>query len=264
MKAALLFMLLGLIGLGWPAHAAAPFDPFAAAGVDEHPGAQVPLDATFRDQAGAAVTLRQLAGGRPILLVPVQHRCPNLCGFTLDGLAQALRAQGARPGRDLTLVAFGIDPAEQTADAAISEARLTHALGHPDGVYALTGPAPQVGAVTQALGYRYAWDPRLSQYAHVAAAAVLTPNGKLAGWVYGVRPPPAVLARALDAARRGGVAALGDRLILLCYHYDARTGRYDPLAMTLLRGGAATAVVALGGFVGVSLLRDRRRRSSAP
>jgi len=257
-------LVLALLLAAFGARAAPPFDPFGVATIDARPGAQIPLDLPFQDETGRTVTLRGLAHGRPILLAPVQHRCPNICIATLEGLARVLRGQTARPGRDVEVVAFGIDPREGPADAAVSARRLEAGLAGPAGVAALTGPASRIAQVTQALGYRYAWDTRIGQYAHVAAVAVLSPGGRLSGWLYGVAPPPTLVHAAIAAAARGGVASLGERLLLLCYHYDPVSGRYDVLVMDLLGGAAALTALTLAGFIGLMLLRERRARSAPP
>jgi protein SCO1/2 len=183
----------------------------------------------------------------------VQHHCPNLCGYTLDGLAARLRETGL--DRGASVVALGIDPKETPADAAASAARLA---GLAD-AHAVVGAAPQVAALTGALGYRYAWDARLGQYVHLAAVAVLTPQGKLSSWLYGLQPPAPVLRAAVQAAAKGGFSAIGDRIILLCYHYDPQTGRYDSVVAAALKVGAGAVVLALAAFVALSLGRDRRR-----
>ncbi len=128
---------------------------------------------------------------------------------------------------------------------------------------ALTGDASAIGAVTHALGYRYAWDARMGQYAHIAATAVLTPDGRLSSWLYGVRPPPQVIKAAVAVAGRNGLSALGDQLLLLCYHYDAVSGRYDSLAKTLVRASFAATAALVAGLVGFSLWRERRRGRAA-
>jgi len=250
--------LLVLMTLAGAARAAGPFDPFHLARIDGRPGAQVPLDLAFRDQAGDTVTLRSLAHGRPILLAPVQHRCPNICGATLEGLARAVNGQAARPGRELEIVAFGIDPREGVADAVVSARRLGAALdGQP--VHALTGPPSDIAAVTSAIGYHYAWDPRLGQYAHIAAVAVLTPDGRLSSWLYGIQPSPQALSAAVAAARRGDAGDRGQQLLLLCYHYIPIIGTYGTLALNALKIAGAACVLALFGFIANSLLRERRR-----
>ncbi|MGF7163330.1 protein SCO1/2 [Rhodoligotrophos appendicifer] len=246
---------------------AAAFDPFDRAGIDQRPGVQVPLDLTFQDESGKTVTLREVAGGKPILLAPVLHQCPNICGVTLAGLAQAIEAQTFVPGQDFALVAFGIDPKEGPPQAVASLARLQQAFPSLSGgvVHAVTGIKPNIAAVTDALGYSYAWDPQIGQYAHVAAVAVLTAQGKLTRWLYGVSPGPTDVKLALTEAGEGKLGRWSDQLLLLCYHYDPQTGRYGPVIWGTLRvAGAATVAVGLG-FIGFSLLRERRKNGrSAP
>ena len=239
----------------------AAFDAFTAAAIDPRPGARVPLDRPFLDATGKPTTLAALGQGKPILLVPVLHACPNICGVTLAGLAQAIADQPYRPGRDFAFVAFGIDPAETPTDANASLARLAEAFPAAAPVHGLTGSAADIAAVTGALGYRYAFDPEIGQYAHMAAAAVLTSDGRLAAWLYGIAPDPEDLRLALTDAGEGRLGTWADQLLLLlCYHYDPQTGRYGSLAMGLLRtAGAATA----GGgalLIGLALYRERRRR----
>lgn len=236
-----------------------PFDPFGVARVDQRPGAAIPLDAVFRDETGRPVTLRGLAEGKPLVIAPVQHHCPNICGLTLEGLSSAIGGQSYRPGRDFEVVALGIDPREQPADAMTSEQRLPKAPG----VHALVGDAASVAAVTRALGYRYAWDPRIGQYAHMAAVAVLTPKGRLSHWLYGVAPTPNDLHLALTDAGAGRLGGIVEQIRLLCYHFDPKAGRYDSTVMTMARwlGGLLTAGLLL--MVGGLAWRSRRRTGAA-
>jgi protein SCO1 len=259
-----LLLALGLLVFG--AGSAAALDPFKAAGIDRKPDARAPLDLAFKDERGAATTLRELSGGRPMLLVPVQHQCPNICGITLAGLLQAVASQSQRPGFDFTIVAFGIDPKETPRDAAESLGRLLQAFpAFPrDAIHGLTGTAANVAAVTGALGYRYAWDTELQQYDHVAAIAVLTPDGRLARWLYGVAPAPEDLKLALIEAREGESGHWTDQLLLLCYHYDPATGRYSSIIWTALQVLAAATLTAILIFVGRNLYRERRLAKGGP
>jgi protein SCO1/2 len=245
------FLLL-LMLLASPALA---LDPFRDAGIDRRADGAVPMDIPFREADGTLTTLRRIAEGRPILLAPVQHDCPNLCGLTLAGLVQAIGAQAFAAGRDFAVVAFGIDPKEGPAAAQAAVDR----LGAPFPIHALTGAETDIAAVTDGLGYRFAWDPALAQYAHVAAVAVLTPDGRLARWLYGVAPAPTDLSLALTEAGEGTVGDWADQLLLLCYHYDPETGRYGPLVWTLLRLGGGLTVAAAGAFMLLALRRERRR-----
>ncbi len=223
---------------------AAPFLPFEQARIDDRPGAQVPLDMPFVDQRGQATTLRRIAQGKPLLLVPVLHDCPNICDATLAGLGEAIARQRFRVGRDVAVVAFGIDPRETPGEASrnLRRHRLTQ-------FSALVGGRPSIRAVTQALGYRYAWDARIGQYAHLSAVAVLTPEGRLSRWIGGIAPQPGQVERAIADARGSRTVGLGDALALLCYHYDPVSGRYSLAIDRIVKAAALLSVVALAALV---------------
>jgi len=250
-------LLLLLVTCARPAAAQDPFNPFGLATIDERPGARIPLDLPFTDASGRRTTLREIGGGKPILLAPVLHDCPNLCGVTLAGLADAIAAQPHRPGKDFAVTAFGIDPREDANAAARDLTRLQRASG-ADAIApmsALVGDDRSIHAVTDALGFRYAWDERIGQYAHVAAVAVLTPDGRLSSWLYGLAPEPQAVGQAIAAAAEGRTGSWTDQLLLLCYHYDPATGRYTPAIEVILRITAALTVVGLAAL----LWRLRRR-----
>ena len=247
------------------AWADAPFDPFSEVSIESEPGAVVPLDLPVQDEGGRIVTLRELGGGKPIVLVPMLHNCPNICPVLLRGVADAIAAQPYQPGSDFVLVAFGIDPEETAADAAETKASLLKE-GHASlgkGFHAVTADAKVVEAVTDALGYRYAFDDRIDQYAHAAATAVLTAEGRLARWLYGIAPQATDLRLALTEAGEGRIGGITDQFLLLCYQYDPQTGRYNSIVWLLLRGTGIVTVLLLGGFIGRSLLRERRRARRA-
>lgn len=236
------------------------FRPFDAAGIDQKPGATVPLDGRFTDEAGRLVTLRELAQGRPILLAPVLHNCPNICGLTLSGLMETIEAQSFRPSKEFVVVAFGIDPHEGPREAQGSLDQLRQRFSKlVDGVHAVTGSETSIRAVTNALGYRYAWDADTKQYAHEAAVAVLTPGGTLSRWLYGLAPDAGDLKLALTEAGRGRSGNWGDQLLLLCYHYDSTTGRYSPAIRNALGVGGGATVLAGAGWITVMFLRERKR-----
>lgn len=245
---ALMLMLAGPRAL-----AAQPFDPFGLAKVAPPPNATAPMAGAFRDQVGRPVTLAALAHGRPLVLVPVQYLCPNLCGLTLTGLDQAVQAQA---DRGFTVAALGIDPREGPAVAG----RTVAGLKTP--IVALTGPEAAVRAVTDALGYRYAWDRTLGQFAHISAVAVLEPNGRLVRWLPGPQVDPKILGRSLGRATPGREEPIPERLFLLCYHLVERGGIYDHRVIQVMRIAGATIVTLLLLLIGWLLGRERWRARS--
>ncbi|WP_395332075.1 SCO family protein [Novosphingobium sp. BL-8H] len=251
-RALIVFLMAMIIAL--PASAAAPFDPFGIARIDGNSGAIVPLDGILRDQDGRITSLRRLGHGLPLIVVPVLHDCPNICGITLAGVVDAARQQRHFvAGRDFAIVAFGIDPSE-TADAARAdlarlESQTVQAHSLPVPIAATTGGQGPVHAVTDALGYHYAFDPRIGQYAHAAASAVLTPDGRLVGWLYGLSPDAAALDKALSDARAGRTGGLARQLILLCYHYDPVAGTYSLAIERLIRWAGVATVLGIVALI---------------
>jgi protein SCO1/2 len=252
-----LLVILLIVCLAPSADGAASFDPFAAAVINSKPGAPVPLDLAFQDEGGRTTSLRVLGGGRPIILAPVLHKCPNICGVTLGGLGDAVASQPR--GSNFVVIALSIDPHETPMDAAASLAALEvrQSDGWQRNIHALTGTAEAIASVTDALGYHYAYDPALHQFAHAAAIAVLTQDGRLVRWIYGLAPDPDELRTAIVSAQSDRIGSLGEQLILLCYHYDPRTGRYTLLVNRLLQmAGTATALV-LAAVIAFAWRRER-------
>lgn len=253
-----ILLLLAALAAGDVAHA---FDPFQAAGIDDRPAAVLPADLVFTEADGRRTRLGAIGNGKPVLFAPVLHRCPNICGVTLSGLMQAIAVQQYRPGRDFSVVAFGIAP-EEGPDAAaetLQELRRRFPALSRQGVHALTGTRAEIEAVTDALGYRYARDDATGEYAHVAAVAALTPDGRLSRWLYGLAPAPDDVELALTEAGGGVIGGLAERLLILCYHYDPETGRYSPAIWTALRLAGGLTVGAGGLALALAFRRERRR-----
>jgi protein SCO1/2 len=255
-------LALLLAALGLATAAVDPNDPFKAASIAEKPGAAIPLDQPFVTADGKPVTLRQIAAGKPLLITPVQHECPNICGVTLAGISTAIDGQSKfRAGQDFAIVALGIDPREGPGQARDDLRRL--ARQRPDATWqpvALTGSAQAIHAVTDALGYRYAWSDQLRQYAHVSGTAVLTPDGRLSSWLYGLSPTPAQFDKALAQASAGQSGGVMQRLLLLCFHYDPQSGRYSLAITEALRWTGIATVLLIGAAIA---LLSRRRREAA-
>jgi protein SCO1/2 len=230
------------------------------AGVDQRLDAEVPLDLRFRDEEGRAVTLGDYVRDRPVIVTPVYYRCPMLCGEVLNGLTSALGVLPFTVGKEFTVVTVSFDPRETPVAAAEKKALYLKRYGRSGaaaGWHFLTGDADAIARLTAALGFRYAYDAALDQYAHGAAIAVLTPQGRISRYFFGVEFAPRDLRLGLVEASANRIGSLTDQLLLFCYHYDPATGKYGALVMRLVRAGGILTVLALGTFIVVMRRRER-------
>ncbi|HWP99389.1 MAG TPA: SCO family protein [Vicinamibacterales bacterium] len=232
-------------------------------GIAQRLNTPVPADLSFRDEHGRAVRLADLLGRRPVILTLVYYECPLLCGQVLEGLSKALRVVPFEPGRDYEVVAVSFDARETPASAAARKRALAARDGRVDRWHLLTGEAPAVERLAEAVGFRFTYDEGSGQFAHAAAAMVLTPEGVLARYFYGVEYAPRDLKFALMEASDRRIGSLADELLLLCYRYDPAQGRYGAIAYRLIRIGGGLTVAALGAFIVVMLRRERRARREA-
>jgi protein SCO1/2 len=256
---ALSVALLLVAALTTPAHADTPPFPLAEVGIDQHLNAQLPLDLRFHDEAGQTVRLGQYFGRTPVILVPSYYNCPMLCPIVFEGLVKALRVLSLNAGEHFTVLAVSIDPRETPALAAAKKQELVARYARPgtaDGWHFLTGDAAAVARLTQTVGFRYAYDARHEQYAHASGVMVLTPNGTLARYFYGIEYAPRDLRLGLVEAAANTIGSVVDQVLLLCYHYDPATGKYSVLTLNVIRAGGVVTVLALGTFIVVAIRRQ--------
>ena len=230
-------------------------------GFDQHIDEPLPLDTTFRDEAGATVRLGDYFGKRPVVLVFAYYECPMLCTLVINGLSGALGAMNLEPHKDFEIVTVSINPRETPAVAAAKKASYLERYkrsGAADGWHFLTGEQPQIDRLAKAAGFRYAWDAETKQYAHPSGVIVATPDGRLSKYLFGVEYGPRDLRFALVEASAGKVGTPVDALLLYCYHYDPMTGRYGLAIMRAIRVAGAATVLALGAFILVMVRRERR------
>jgi protein SCO1/2 len=228
-------------------------------GFDQRLGDQVPLDATFRDESGRTVKLGDYFGKRPVVLALAYYDCPMLCTVTLNGLASALDVLAFDPGRDFEIVTVSFEPKETPELAAAKKAVYLRRYRRPGAAAAwhfLTGDAAQIHRLTEAVGFRYAWDEPTKQYAHASGIMVLTSDGRLARYLYGVEYAPKDLRFAIVEASQGKILSPVDRLLLYCYHYDPTRGRYGTTIMAVLRVAGILTVAGLGTLMIVLRCRE--------
>ncbi|GBC83575.1 hypothetical protein HRbin10_02725 [bacterium HR10] len=265
-------ILLGGLGLwsplvreGWaqgvPSGQPAPI--LQRVGIDQKLNAQVPLDLVFRDESGRAVALREYFGERPVILSLVYYECPMLCTLILNGLLRSLRALSFTAGREFIVLTVSFDPREGPELAAAKKRAYVRSYGRSEaerGWHFLTGEETAIRRLTEAVGFRYAFDAETGQFAHASGIMVLTPQGRVARYFYGIEYAPRDLRLGLVEAAQGKIGSPVDQLLLYCYHYDPKTGRYSMLIMNVLRLAGAATVLALGSFMLVMFRRERRKK----
>jgi protein SCO1/2 len=232
-------------------------------GVLEHPDGRLPLDLPFADESERAVTLgAYLAPKRPLILTLNYYRCPMLCTLELNGLVEGLAALDRTIGREFDVVTVSIDPKETAALAREKKQAYLAAYGRPaaaSGWHFLTGPAASIEALSEAVGFAATYDPVSDQYAHPAVVFLITPDGRISRYLYGLRFEPKTLQLGLTEASEGRIGSAWDRFLLYCYHYDSRQGRYALAAMKLMRVGGIATVLIFGAVLSSLWLKERRR-----
>ncbi len=267
--------LAAVLLLALPAAAAAqmgpvPPPPMAATpgilqevGFDQKLGGTIPLDLAFVDETGKDVRLGDYFGRKPVVLSLVYYQCPMLCTISLNGLAGALEVLSFVPGQEFEVVTVSFDPREGPVLAAAKKKAYMARYKRPGaekGWHFLTGPKESVDRLTKAVGFRYVWDAETKQFAHPAGIVVATPEGKISRYLFGVEYSPKDLRLALVDAAGGRIGNAVDQVLLYCYQYDPKAGRYSASILDLLRLGALLTVLALGGFI---LSTTMRRRGKA-
>jgi protein SCO1 len=229
-------------------------------GFDQNINQPVPLDTTFLDEAGRTVHLGDYFGKRPVVLLFAYYDCPMLCTQVINGLASALAVLTLEPGADFEIVTVSFDPRDTPPTAAAKKAvyleRYKHA-GAAGAWHFLTGRQESIARLTKAAGFRYVWDNETQQFAHPTGVIVLTPDGRLARYLFGIEYGPRDLRYAIVEASSGKVGNAVDALLLYCYHYDPETGRYGLAIMRTLRVAGVATVLALGSFIFIMVRRDR-------
>jgi protein SCO1/2 len=249
-----------LLLLAAPAALAAPPPDLRGFAYEQRPGNRLPLDAAFRDETGRSVHLRELTGGKSLILALGYFHCPNLCGIVRTDLFDALSKTGMTAGRDYSLIALSIDPAESpqnARDAKAADMARYPLPGAETGWHFLTGAAADVQAVADAVGFRDKFDPQFKQFIHPAGIVFATPAGVVSNYLLGVGYAPNDVRLGVTRADLGSVAAAALPVLLLCYHYDPATGRYTLAIMKLLRLAAAIMVVTIAGTLYLAFRRER-------
>lgn len=224
---------------------------------------QVPLDLAFKDETGRDIKLHEyFHQGRPIILVLAYYECPMLCTQVLNGLVTTLRPLKFDVSKEFDVVVVSFDPKETPGLARDKKAAYVDDYKRPGterGWHFLTGSQESIEAITNAVGFKYKYDEAIDQYAHAAGITVLTPEGKVSRYFYGIEYSTRDLRMGLVDASANKIGTLADRVMYLCYHYDPSTGQYGLLTMRLLKAGGLLTMATLGTFWAVMIRRERRK-----
>ena len=221
-------------------------------GIEQRLDAQVPAGLAFRDDAGKAVKLGDYFGHKPMILNLVYYNCTMLCGEALAGLASAMRLVKFDVGNEFDVITVSFDPRETPEMAAAKKKDYVARYGRANaaaGWHFLTGQAESINALTNAVGFQYQYDAKTNQYAHATAIMVLTPQGRISRYFYGVDFPPKDLRMGLVEASQGKIGNAVDAVLLYCYHYNPETGKYGAIVGNILRLAAAATILMLGAFL---------------
>lgn len=230
-------------------------------GFDQKLGARLPRELHFRDEQGTEHCLGDYLDRRPLILALVYYRCPLLCNQVLNGLVRSLKPLKANAGSDFDVLAVSINP-EETPELA-GQKRQAYLQrydrpGAPRGWHFLVGDASAITALCRVAGFRYSFNPETKLYAHAAGIMVVTPDGRIARYFYGIDYPPRELENELQRAASGEIGSRIGRLLLFCYDYDAATGKYTLSVVRLIRILGSLTALSLGTFLVVMFRREWR------
>ncbi|HTA25418.1 MAG TPA: SCO family protein [Terriglobales bacterium] len=221
-------------------------------GIEQHLNDQIPPDLVFHDETGQSVRLADYFGKKPLILNLVYYQCPMLCGEVLSGLESALRVLKFDVGKEFDVLTVSFDPKETPQMATAKKAEFLKRYGRPgaaEGWHFLTGPESSIATLTKAAGFDYEYDPKTGQFAHATAIMVLTPEGKIAQYYYGVEFAPKDLRLGLVQASQNKIGSIVDEVLLYCYHYNPDTGKYSAIISRILKIAAGTTIFMLGTFL---------------
>lgn len=230
-------------------------------GIDQNLNAQIPLELKFKDETGQVVRLGQYFREKPVVLALVYYECPGLCDLILNGLTHTMGQVSLNVGSDYEVVTVSFNPKETWQLAQAKKANYIEKYqraGAKEGWHFLTGDAASIKSLADTVGFHYKYDPINNQFAHASGIMVLTPEGKIARYFYGIEYKPRDFRLGLVEASANKIGSPADQVLLFCYHYDPTTGKYGMVITEVTRVLGTATVLLLGGFVFIMIRRDRR------
>lgn len=234
--------------------------------VQENLGATIPLNLLFANSEGDSVRLADLfADEKPVLLNPLYYDCPVLCGVVVDAVLNVVRELVWNPGDDYTIISYSIDPTETPEQASETRNRILGQLNRPEanhGWHFLTGSESAIRELTDATGFRYRYDEQTGEYIHVASIQLLSPEGVITRYLYGLEFREFDLRNALYEAADGKIGNTMEKLLLYCFTYDPSSNSYVPVAINIMKIGGLATLIFLGIFLAFLWGREKALKSS--
>lgn len=236
-------------------------------GIDEKAGQMLPLDLKFVDENGQTVELREYFDNkkRPVVLQLSYFGCPTLCSLVSNGLVESLNDLTLTMGEEFEVINVSFDPAETARLAKLKKQSFLDAYNRPAGAEAwhfLTGNPAEIKRLTDAVGFRYKWVDASKQFSHPAALILLTSDGKISRYLYGVKYEPRTFRLSLVEASEGKIGTTVDRFLLTCFHYDSYAGKYTPVAMNIMRAAGAVSVLVIAVVIIWLIRREKTREKN--
>jgi protein SCO1/2 len=228
-------------------------------GIEQRLNQQIPPDLVFRDETGRQVRIGDYFGKKPLILSLVYFRCPMLCSEVLSGVEGSLKALTFNVGNQFDVLTVSFDPKDTPEAATEKKADILkryHRPGAENGWHFLTGSQESIQALTQAVGFSYEYDPKTDQFAHSTAIMILTPEGKIAQYYYGIEYPPTDIRLGLIQASEHKIGTLADAVILYCYHYDPKAGRYSAIISRVMQLAGGLTILSLGTVLLILFRRE--------
>jgi protein SCO1/2 len=233
--------------------------------IEQKLNSKVPLDLQFTDSGGKPVHLRELISEKPVILSLVYYGCPRLCSMILTGLLRSMRALPLSAGEEFDVVTVSFDPRETPKMAAAKKLAYMEGYDRPgaaDGWHFLTGSEREIERLANAVGFKFQYDPKTDQFSHASAIMVLTPEGRVSRYFYGIEYPPRDLRLGIIEASQNKIGSPVDQVLLYCFHYDPETGKYSLAIMNVIRLFGAITVLMICSFILIAVRWDRNRKRS--
>ncbi len=241
-------------------------DEIVGVTIEQKLGQTLPLDLEFTNELGKTVKLGDyFKSGRPVVLNLGYFECPMLCGLVLNATLDVAKEMDLKVGKDYDILSVSFDPRDTAVVAKLKKQNYLAELGQEGagkGWHFLVGEDPSIKALTESVGFGFRWNEDRKEYVHAAALIVLTPEGQVSRYLYGVKYLPSTTRLTLVEASENKIGNMVDSVLLYCFLYDANKGRYTLAALNIMRAGGVFSVLLIGTVVLIALYRERKREGS--